>query len=56
MARTNKSNSPFPAMRWNVNKYRKDRRTGALQPVKRSRYVQSLFNMGWRNEQESREH
>lgn len=34
---------------WVVDKYRRDKRTGAISPVSRSEYVQHLFNegMGW---------
>nr|QRZ17777.1 hypothetical protein JUJ52_18855 [Virgibacillus sp. AGTR] len=31
---------------WKVSEYRKDKRVGALSPVKRSEYVQSLFQTG----------
>ncbi|GAA0415158.1 hypothetical protein GCM10008934_02580 [Virgibacillus salarius] len=31
---------------WKVSEYRKDKRVGALSPVKRSDYVQSLFKVG----------
>lgn len=38
--------------RWKVDEYRKDKRTGALQPVKASRYFKELAKegAGW-NEQ-----
>ena len=30
-------------IKWSVNKYRKDKRTGALDPVPRDKYLQQLF-------------
>lgn len=33
-------------MQWVVNQYRRDRRTGALQPVKASRYFKELSKEG----------
>ncbi|SEP57180.1 hypothetical protein SAMN05216232_0197 [Virgibacillus subterraneus] len=38
-------------MQWVVNSYRKNKRTGVQQPIKRSEYVQNLFNVGWKDEQ-----
>ncbi|WLR50048.1 hypothetical protein LC040_12215 [Bacillus tianshenii] len=32
-------------IRWKVNQYRQDKRTGVLQPVHRSKYLQYLFNV-----------
>lgn len=31
-------------LKWSVNKYRRDKRTGVISPVKRSEYVQQLFD------------
>ncbi|WP_234447167.1 hypothetical protein [Virgibacillus salexigens] len=31
---------------WKISEYRKDKRVGALSPVKRSDYVQQLFDVG----------
>ncbi|MEN2765664.1 hypothetical protein [Ornithinibacillus xuwenensis] len=33
-------------LKWIVNPYRRDKRTGAVQPVKRSDYAQQLFGVG----------
>lgn len=33
-------------IRWTTNKYRRDQRSGALQPVKRSAYANYLFGIG----------
>jgi hypothetical protein len=40
-------------IKWVVNKYRRDKRTGVLSPVPRSEYAQRLFEKGagWKNEQ-----
>lgn len=51
MDKSNKRKSAVPQMRWRVSEYRKDKRTGAIKPVGRSEYVQSLFEMGWKDEQ-----
>ncbi|MUK89138.1 hypothetical protein GMD78_12215 [Ornithinibacillus sp. L9] len=32
--------------KWKVDPYRKDKRTGAISPVKRSEYAESLFRVG----------
>lgn len=30
-------------IRWKISKYRKDHRSGPLQPIPRSNYIKSLF-------------
>lgn len=43
---------------WKISKYRRDKRVGALSPVKRSDYVQHLFDMGvgWNGQAANRKH
>lgn len=33
-------------IKWTINKYRRDKRTGPTKPVKRSEYAQYLFEKG----------
>lgn len=33
-------------IKWQVNKYRKDKRVGAISPIKPGRYAQYLFEKG----------
>lgn len=32
--------------RWTIHPYRKDKRSGALNPVKKSNYAKQLFSVG----------
>ena len=36
----------FPKLKWSVNKYRRDKRTGPISPVKASKYYQYLSKIG----------
>lgn len=46
MEKAENKRSPFPMMRWKVDRYRKDRRVGPVQVSGRSDYMQLLFEKG----------
>lgn len=38
--------SSIAKMKWKVAPYRKDKRTGAISPIRRSEYLKDLFEKG----------
>ncbi|HAM79586.1 hypothetical protein [Ornithinibacillus bavariensis] len=45
-------------LKWVINPYRKDKRTGVISPVKRSEYAKQLFKVGsgWSEQAGHRKH